>query len=80
MVKGQGQTAGLCTNNVRSISSDFSARKLPNLVQVVDDQYWYSGHMIKGQTAVLLKKCCPLNISWPFDGVAKLGTMDAPIK
>ena len=66
MVIGQGQTAGLCTNNVRSISSDFSARKLPNLVQVVDDQYWYSGHMIKGQTAVLLKKCCPLNISRPL--------------
>ena len=31
MVKGQGQTAGLCTNGVRSISLDPFDEKLPKL-------------------------------------------------
>ena len=32
----------------------------------VDDPYWFSGHMLKGQgqTTLLSPVCCPLNIFW----------------
>ena len=34
--------------------------------QLVDDPYWFSGHMFKGQgqTTLLSPVCCPLNIFW----------------
>ena len=34
----------------------------------VDDPYWFSGHMLKGQgqTTLLSPVCCPLNIFWPL--------------
>ena len=36
--------------------------------QWVDDAYWFSGHMFKGQgqTTLLSPLCCPLNIFWPL--------------
>ena len=36
--------------------------------QWVDDPYWFSGHMVKcqGQTSLLNRLCCPLNIFWPL--------------
>ena len=36
--------------------------------QWVDDPYWFSGHMIKGQgqTTLLSPLCCPVNIFWPL--------------
>ena len=36
--------------------------------QWVDDPYWFSGHMFKGQgqTTLLSPLCCPLNIFWPL--------------
>ena len=36
--------------------------------QYIDDPYWFSGHMFKGQgqTTLLSPLCCPLNIFWPL--------------
>ena len=36
--------------------------------QWVDDHYWFSGHMFKGQgqSTLLSPVCCPLNIFWPL--------------
>ena len=36
--------------------------------QWVDDPYWFSSHMFKGQgqTTLLSPLCCPLNIFWPL--------------
>ena len=36
--------------------------------QWVDDLYWFSGHMFKGQgqTTLLSPLCCQLNIFWPL--------------
>ena len=48
MVKGQGQTVGLCTIDVCLISFDFSAGKIPNLVLWIPDLYSFSSHMAKG--------------------------------
>ena len=44
--------------------------------QLVDDPYWFSGHMIKGQgqTTILSPLCCSLNIFWPLHLInTKLG-------
>ena len=53
---------------VRSISFDpFSIPNLAQgLTQWVDDPYWFSGHMFKGQsqTTLLSPLCCPLHIFW----------------
>ena len=49
--------------------------------QWVDDPYWFSGHMIKGQgqTTLLSPLCCPLNIFWPLHLInTKLGAGVAP--
>ena len=49
----------------------------------VDDPYWFSGHVVKGQSQNYwsLYKGCSLNIFWPFClKVASLGIMDAPGK
>ena len=51
--------------------------------QWVDDPYWFSGHMIKGQgqTTLLSPLCCPLNIFWPLYLInTKLGAGVAPNK
>ena len=36
--------------------------------QWIDDPYWFSGHMFKGQgqTTLFSPLCCPLNIFWPL--------------
>ena len=53
MVKGQGQTAAMCTNAVRLISFDSCSWKLLNLVQwmslEMDVTYWFSAHVIKNE-------------------------------
>ena len=44
--------------------------------QWVDDPYWFSGHMFKGQgqTTLLSPLCCQLNIFWPLHLInTKLG-------
>ena len=49
--------------------------------QWVDDPYWFSGHMFKGQgqTTLLCLLCCPLNIFWPLHLInTKLGAGVAP--
>ena len=49
LIKGQGQTAGLCTNVVNLISFDSFAWKLSNLVQLMPLEKKISGHVIRGQ-------------------------------
>ena len=58
-------------SDIRSISFDPFAWKMPNWVQwvpkKVDDSYWFTGHMPKIKVNCWsLKKCCPLNIPWPI--------------
>ena len=51
--------------------------------QWVDDPYWFSGQMFKGQgqTTLLSPVCCLLNIFWPFHLInTKLGAGVAPNK
>ena len=35
-------------------------------LQTVDDPYWFSGHMVRGQGQTTRANCCLLNIFWSF--------------
>ena len=63
--RSQGQTADLCTNVGCSIFYSLLCLKVVKLGTVdapkVDDPYWFSGHIDKGQGHTA---SCPLNISW----------------
>ena len=52
----------------RSVSFDQYQTWCRGSPQWVDDLYWFSGHMFKGQgqTTLLSPICCPLNIFWPL--------------
>ena len=84
MVKRQGQTAGLCSNVVCSISLDPFAGKLPNLKQWMSlESRWsllisWSHYQRSSLNCWSLFRCCLLNISWPLCWkVAKLITVNA---
>ena len=90
MVKGQGQTAGLCTNDVHSISFDPFIWKLPNLVWLMplgSRRPILICHMLKsqGQNAgvFFFTNVVRSNSLDPFAGmlqnlgVSKLGTENA---
>ena len=52
-------------------------------LQWVDDPYWFSGHMFKGQgqTTLMSPLCCPGNILWPLHLInTKLGAEVVPNK
>ena len=76
------KTADQCINDIHSLSFDLFAWKLPiwysGYPWKEDNPYWFSSHMVKDYSQLLVLKKCPLKISWPLCWEsAKLGKMDA---
>ena len=79
-VKGQGHTtlesSMLSAQYLLTPSLDQYQTWCRCCPQWVDDPYWFSGHMFKGQgqTTLLSLVCCPRNIVWPLHLInTKLG-------